>query len=55
MDDLVTITYYNCGMSKDYDEGEQFTDGVFYAGYPSLPCIPLRPNWKPVNDGQPLT
>jgi hypothetical protein len=31
MDDLVTITCDNCGISKDYNEGEQFTDGVFYA------------------------
>ena len=51
MDDLVTITCDNCVMLKDYNEGEQFTDGIFYAGYLPLPCIPLRPNWKPVNDG----
>ena len=31
--DLVTITCDNCGMSKDYKEGEQFTDGVFYVGF----------------------
>ena len=51
MDALVTITCDNCVMLKDYNEGEQFTDGIFYAGYLPLPCIPLRPNWKPVNDG----
>jgi len=33
INDLVTITCDNCGMSKDYKEGEQFTDGLFYAGF----------------------
>ena len=51
MNNLVTITRDNCGMSKNYNEGKQFTDGVFYAGYLPLPCIRLRTNWKPVNDG----
>ena len=55
MDDLVTITCDNCGMSKNYKEGEQFTDGLFYAGYPPLPCISLRPNWNRSMTAYPFT
>ena len=32
MDDLVTITCDKCGMSKDYNEGEQFVMGYSKLG-----------------------